>query len=122
VSDRRPHFGVVGVWYPVLIAVATTATGAFATAPGRAHSGHGSRCLHQMGRPRPASSPAPCEGHYLRTTWPRAGGRGLPSAALVLQAAGGLAIGRYETGSVSAPLSLQPIELLWLLAVRPPPD
>jgi cell division transport system permease protein len=56
------------------------------------------------------------EGHYLRTTL-AAAGAGAASAALVFTAAGGLESVGYEPVPFLPPLSLQPIELLWLLAV-----
>jgi cell division transport system permease protein len=98
-----------------LIAVATTATVAFATRAGlEAHSDMVS-LLHQMGAQAGFIARA-FEGHYLRTTL-AAAGAGAAGAALVFTAAGGLESVGYEPVPFLPPLSLQPIELLWLLAV-----
>ena len=98
-----------------LIAVATTSTVAFATRAGlEAHSDMVS-LLHQMGAQAGFVAGA-FEGHYLRATL-AAAGTGAACAALLFLAAGGLESVGYEPVPFLPPLSLQPIELLWLLTV-----
>jgi len=98
-----------------LIAVATTSTVAFATRAGlEAHSDMVS-LLHQMGAQAGFIARA-FEGHYLRATL-AAAGAGAACAAILFQAAGGLESVGYEPVPFLPPLSLQPVELLWLLTV-----
>jgi len=98
-----------------LIAVATTSTVAFATRAGlEAHSDMVS-LLHQMGAQSGFIASA-FEGHYLRATL-AAAGAGAACAAILFLAAGGLESVGYEPVPFLPPLSLQPVELLWLLAV-----
>ncbi|MDR3526541.1 MAG: hypothetical protein P4L57_04610 [Rhizomicrobium sp.] len=98
-----------------LIAVATAATVAFATRAGlEAHSDMVA-LLHQMGAHSRFVARA-FEWHYFRATL-AAAGAGAVFAGLLFATAGGLEKVGYEAVPFLPPVSLQPVELLWLLAV-----
>lgn len=98
-----------------LIAVATAATVAFATRAGLDAHNDMVSLLHQMGAQAGFIAHV-FEGHYFRATT-TAAGAGAASAAAVFLAAGGLQSVGYEAVPFLPPLSLKPIELLWLFTV-----
>jgi cell division transport system permease protein len=98
-----------------LIAVATAATVAFATRAGLDAHNDMVSLLHQMGA-QSGFIARVFEGHYFRAALVAAGA-GAASAAAVFLAAGGLQSVGYEAVPFLPPLSLKPIELLWLFAV-----
>jgi cell division transport system permease protein len=98
-----------------LIAVATAATVAFATRAGLDAHNDMVSLLHQMGAQAGFIAGA-FEGHYFRAAL-AAAGAGAATAAAVFLAAGGLQSVGYEAVPFLPPLSLQPIELLWLVLV-----
>lgn len=99
----------------LLIAVATASTVAFATRAGLDAHSDMVALLHQMGAHSRFVARA-FEWHYFRTTI-TAAGAGAAFAALLYAAAGGLERVGYEAVPFLPPVSLQPIELLWLIAV-----
>ena len=98
-----------------LIAVATAATVAFATRAGLDAHSDMVALLHQMGAHSRFVARA-FEWHYFRATI-TAAGAGAAFAGLLYAAAGGLESVGYEAVPFLPPLSLKPIELLWLLTV-----
>jgi cell division transport system permease protein len=117
--DRLHDLARTLVWsaYGVLflIAVATAATVAFATRAGLDAHNDMVSLLHQMGAQAGFIAGA-FEGHYFRTTL-AAAGAGAAFAAVLFAAAGGLQSVGYEAVPFLPPLVLEPIELLWLVAV-----
>ncbi len=99
----------------LLIAVATAATVSFATRAGLDAHGDMVALLHQMGAQSGFIARA-FEWHYFRAAL-TAAGCGAAFAAVLFMAAGGLESVGIEPVPVLPPLSLQPIELLWLLTV-----
>lgn len=98
-----------------LIAVATVSTVAFATRAGLDAHSDMVQLLHQMGAHSGFIARA-FEWHYFRATL-TAAGAGAAFAALLFATAGGLQVAGYEAVPFLPPISLQPIELLWLIAV-----
>jgi cell division transport system permease protein len=98
-----------------LIAVATAATVAFATRAGLDAHSDMVALLHQIGAQSGFVAHA-FEWHYFRATI-TAAGAGAAFAATVFAAAGGLESVGYEAVPFLPPVSLQPIELLWLFTV-----
>jgi cell division transport system permease protein len=98
-----------------LIAVATASTVAFATRAGLDAHHDMVSLLHQMGAQAGFIARA-FEGHYFRAALVAAG-IGAVAAGIAFVAAGGLQSVGYEPVPFLPPLSLQPIELLWLLSV-----
>ena len=98
-----------------LIAVATAATVAFATRAGLDAHNDMVSLLHQMGAQSGFIAGA-FEGHYFRAALVAAGA-GAAFAAALFAAAGGLQSVGYEAVPFLPPLSLEPIELFWLLTV-----
>lgn len=98
-----------------LIAVATASTVAFATRAGLDAHSDMVQLLHQMGAVSGFIARA-FEWHYFRATL-TAAGAGAAFAAVLFLAAGGLESVGYEPVPFLPPLSLKPIELLWLLTV-----
>jgi cell division transport system permease protein len=99
----------------LLIAVATAATVSFATRAGlEAHSDMVA-LLHQMGAQSGFIARA-FEWHYFRAAL-TAAGCGAAFAAVLFLAAGGLESAGIEPVPFLPPLSLQPVELLWLITV-----
>jgi len=118
-SARLHDLAATLVWsaYGILflIAVATAATVAFATRAGLDAHSNMVELLHQMGA-RSGFVARAFEWHYFRATL-TAAGMGAAVAAVLFLAAGALQSVGYEAVPFLPPLSLQPIELLWLLAV-----
>jgi cell division transport system permease protein len=99
----------------LLITIATAATVSFATRAGlEAHSEMVS-LLHQMGAQAGFIARA-FEWHYFRAAL-TAAGAGAAAAAFLFLAAGGLESAGMDAVPFLPPLSLKPIELLWLLTV-----
>ncbi len=99
----------------LLIAVATAATVSFATRAGLDAHSDMVALLHQMGAQSGFIARA-FEWHYFRAAL-TAAGCGAAFAALLFLAAGGLESVGIEPVPFLPPLSLQPVELLWLIAV-----
>lgn len=98
-----------------LIAVATAATVAFATRAGLDAHNDMVSLLHQMGA-QAGFIARSFEGHYFRAAL-TAAGAGAAFAAVLFSAAGGLQSVGYEAVPFLPPLSLKPVELLWLVTV-----
>lgn len=117
--DRLRDLARTLVWsaYGVLflIAIATAATVSFATRAGLDAHRDMVALLHQMGAQARFIARA-FEWHYFRATI-AAAGLGAACAALLFLAAGGLESVGFEAVPFLPPLSLKPIELLWLLTV-----
>ncbi len=98
-----------------LIAVATAATVSFATRAGLDAHREMVALLHQMGAQAGFVARA-FEWHYFRAAL-AAAGMGAAFAAILFLLAGGLESVGVEAVPFLPPLSLKPIELLWLLTV-----
>ncbi|GAA0582010.1 cell division protein FtsX [Rhizomicrobium electricum] len=98
-----------------LIAVATASIVAFATRAGLDAHNDMVSLLHQMGA-QAGFIARVFEGHYFRAAL-TAAGAGAATAAAIFLAAGGLQSVGYEAVPFLPPLSVKPIELLWMLAV-----
>jgi cell division transport system permease protein len=98
-----------------LIAVATASTVAFATRAGLDAHNDMVSLLHQMGAQARFIARV-FEGHYFRAALVAAGA-GAATAAVAFLAAGGLQSVGYEAVPFLPPLSMEPIELLWLATV-----
>lgn len=99
----------------LLIAVATAATVSFATRAGLDAHSDMVALLHQMGAQSGFIAHA-FEWHYFRAAL-TAAGAGAAFAAVLFLAAGGLESAGIEPVPFLPPLSLKPVELLWLITV-----
>lgn len=99
----------------LLIAVATAATVSFATRAGLEAHHEMVALLHQMGA-HPGFIARAFEWHYFRAAL-TAAGAGAAFAALLFLSAGGLESVGMDAVPFLPPLSLRPVELLWLLTV-----
>jgi cell division transport system permease protein len=99
----------------LLIAVATAAAVTFATRAGLQAHREIVELLHQMGA-HPGFISRAFERHYFLSTL-IASAVGAAIAAAIFVAAGGLEMAGYEAVPFLPPLSLKPLEALWLAAV-----
>jgi len=99
----------------LLIAVATAAAVTFATRAGLQAHREIVELMHQMGA-HPSFISRAFERHYFLSAL-AASAIGAGIAAIVFVAAGGLEMAGYEAVPFLPPMSLKPLEALWLLAV-----
>ncbi|HEY4123139.1 MAG TPA: hypothetical protein VGM36_00915 [Rhizomicrobium sp.] len=99
----------------LLIAVATAAAVTFATRAGLQAHREIVELLHQMGA-HPSFISRAFERHYFFSAL-IASAIGAGIAAIVFVAAGGLEMAGYEAVPFLPPISLKPLEALWLIAV-----
>ncbi|HVP86324.1 MAG TPA: hypothetical protein VMS78_16505 [Rhizomicrobium sp.] len=99
----------------LLIAVATAAAVTFATRAGLQAHHEIVELLHQMGA-HPGFISRAFERHYFVSAL-IASALGAAIAAIIFVAAGGLEMAGYEAVPFLPPMSLKPLEALWLLAV-----
>jgi len=99
----------------LLIAVATAAAVTFATRAGLQAHHEIVELLHQMGA-HPGFISRAFERHYFRSAL-AASAVGATIAAIIFIGAGGLEMAGYEAVPFLPPMSLKPLEALWLLAV-----
>jgi cell division transport system permease protein len=99
----------------LLIAIATAAAVTFATRAGLQAHHEIVQLLHQMGA-HPGFISRAFERHYFLSAL-AASAVGAGIAAIVFVAAGGLEMAGYEAVPFLPPMSLKPLEALWLIAV-----